>query len=336
MRTLFDACTLGPLTVKNRFVRSATAEGRANKEGLLKDDVAPIYEALAAGGVGLIISGHMYVHPEWKCSPGQTGIWGDEHLPGLARLAQAAQTHGAHAVAQLNSATRPPHELSAAEIRETADAFVAAAERACAAGFRGVQIHAAHGYLLSAFLTPAANQRTDAYGGDGAGRRRLLVEVMERTRAAIGPDRALLCKLGVVDGRDNSLPLAESLETAQALAAAGVDGVEISTTFPGDHALPVVPGIDAPEKEAYFAPAARVLKGALSIPLILVGGLRSRVVMERLVLDRTCDFVSLSRPFIREPDLVNRLQSGAASRAACTSCNLCFGPRARGLRCGAL
>jgi 2,4-dienoyl-CoA reductase-like NADH-dependent reductase (Old Yellow Enzyme family) len=199
------------------------------------------------------------------------------------------------------------------------------------AGFDGVQIHAAHGYLLSAFLTPSANARTDAYGGDAAGRRRLLLEVAARVREAVGPDRALLCKFGAVDGRDNSLPIEETVETAQALARAGVDALEVSCTFGGPHAQPSAEGIDAPGKEAYFARHARAIRAAVRIPVILVGGLRSLDVMEQAVAGGVCDFVALSRPFIREPDLVNAFREGRARRAACVSCNRCYDPR--GFRC---
>lgn len=279
----------------------------------------------------MIITGHMYVHPERKCSPAQTGAWSDRHLPGLTRLAQAAKLNGAHAVAQINFAARPPAELTAAEIEDVIERFVAAGVRSIRAGFDGVQMHAAHGYLLSGFLTPAANRRSDQYGADAAGRRRLLVEIALRLRAAIGPDRLLLCKLGAMDGRDDSLPLAETLTTAAALQDAGMNAIEVSCTFPGPHAQPVAEHINAASDEAYFAAAAAAIRARVQIPVMLVGGLRSLAVMERMVSDGVCDLVSLCRPFIREPDLVNRFAADSQSRAACISCNKCF--NLRGFRC---
>lgn len=331
MNCLFDPYAIGPITLKNRFVRSATGESRCDTNGFIKDRMYPIYEELAAGGVGLIITGHMYVHRDWKCSPLQTGIWSDEHIPGLRRLAQAAQGNGAKVVAQINYAARKPAEMSAAEVSEVPDVFVAAACRAEDAGFDGVQIHAAHGYLLSCFLTPSENERTDAYGADAAGRRKLLIETAKRLRAAIRTDTALLCKLGSVDGRDNSLALAETVETARRLEQAGVQAIEVSSTLSGDHAQPAAEGIDTPEKEAYFATQARAIKAAVDIPVILVGGLRSVAVMARIVREETADLVSLCRPFIREPDLVNAFHESRAERAACVSCNKCYNPR--GFRC---
>jgi 2,4-dienoyl-CoA reductase-like NADH-dependent reductase (Old Yellow Enzyme family) len=312
-------------------VRSATGESRADTQGIIKDDILPIYEALAAGGVGLIVSGHMYIHADGKCSPHQTGIWDDKHIPGLKRLAAACRRNGTKAVAQLNYKTRDPAGMSLEDIREAEDCFVAAARRAVDIGLDGVQIHAAHGYLISGFLTPAANRRDDDFGRDATGRRRMLLNVVRRIRDEIGKHAALLCKLGAMDGRDNSLPLEETVETAKAMEDAGLDAVEISAGFAGDYAQPALKDVDAVEKEAYFADVACAVKQAVAIPVILVGGLRSLDVMERVVNDDTCDMVAMSRPLIREPDLVNAFREGRTRRAACVSCNECFNPR--GTRC---
>ncbi len=327
MSGLFSAYSFGHLALKNRFVRSATGESRADDEGILTEEIFPIYEALAAGGVGLIITGHMYVHPDWRCGPRQTGIWGDRHVSGLRRLAKVSQGNGAKVVAQINYPARSPDKMDQAAISESVDAFVAAASRAKEAGFDGVQIHAAHGFLLSGFLTPAKNGRTDEYGSDAGGRRRLLLEIVQRTRETLGSEYPILCKLGVVDGGDNSLPLAEAVETANELQGAGIDAIEISSTFAGAHAKPAAEGIDKPEKEAYFATQARAVKQAVGVPIILVGGLRSLEVMDRVVHEGVCDMVSICRPFIREPDLVNKLHQGQTLRSACVSCNKCYNPQ---------
>jgi len=328
---IFRPYNIGPLSLKNRFVRSATAESAATPDGVLMEAVFPLYEGLAQGGVGLIITGHMYVDDGWKCSSLQTGIARKDHLPGLRRLAQVCRSDRAKVVAQINHAARPPEEMSPAEIRMAVDCFVAAAERAQEAGFDGVQIHAAHGFLLSGFLTPTVNRRADAYGGDAAGRRRLPIEIATGMRRSLGPQYPILCKLGVVDGCDDCLALEESVATAQALEEAGVDAVEVSCTRSGDHAQAVAMGIDAPEKEAYFASQAKVIKRSIRVPVLLVGGLRSRKVMQNAVEEGVCDMISMSRPFIREPDLINRMEAGRADRSACVSCGECF--RKPGLRC---
>ncbi len=319
------------MSLKNRFVRSATGEARADSKGLLRDTVYPIYERLAEGGVGLIVTGHTYCHENWKCSPNQTGIWSDEHIPGLARLASASHRNDVKALVQINYAGRKPAEMSLGEINEAVECFTKAANRAMQAGFDGVQIHAAHGYLLSCFLTPSENRRTDEYGGSAEGRRRLLIEVARAIRRELGSGVPILCKLGVMDGRDNSLPIEEAVGTAVALEGAGIDAIEVSCTLPGTYMHPAAEGIDSPAKEAYFAGQAKAIKGAVKIPVILVGGLRSLDVMERIVHEGICDLVSLCRPLIREPELVNEFASGKKRCSACISCNKCFNPR--GFRC---
>ena len=330
-KSIFETCSLGHLTLRNRFVRSATAESRATHKGVLKDEIFPIYEALACGGVGLIITGHMYVSEDGRCSRRQTGISRPDHIPALRRLAQVSHAAGARVVAQINYAGRPPHKMSKADIVDVADRFVAAGGRTLEAGFDGVQIHAAHGFLLSGFLTPSVNRRTDSYGGDAQGRRRLLIEIASRLRQSLGRQYPILCKLGSIDGRDNSLRLEESVATAQALAEAGIDAIEVSCTRSGEHAQPAAQGIDKPEREAYFAAQAGAIKQTVDLPIILVGGLRSRSVMQDVVDRGICDLVSACRPFIREPDLVHRMATGDVDRSSCISCNQCY--CRNGLRC---
>ena len=326
MQSIFGSCSIGRLALKNRFVRSATGESRARPDGVLKEEVFPIYESLAKGGVGLIVTGHMCVDEDWKCSPKQTAVTRQDHIPGLQRLAQACRGNETKAVAQINHAARRLDQMTPAEIRHAADCFVAAGIRVQEAGFDGVQVHAAHGYLLSGFLTPSENRRTDAYGGDEEGRRRLLIEIVSGLRRALGPQYPILCKLGTVDGRDNSLTLAESAATAKGLQQAGIDAIEVSAGFSGDHAQMAAEGIDAPEKEAYFASQSKAIKQSVDIPIILVGGLRSREVMQSQVDEGVCDMVSMCRPFIREPDLVTNMATGCVDRSSCVSCSNCFNP----------
>lgn len=326
MKNIFGHCSIGQLTLKNHFVRSATAEARAESNGILREEIFPIYESLADGGVGLIITGYMYVDPDWKCSEKQTGITGKEHIPGLRRLAHISQGNGTKVVAQINSAPRSPDEMDKTEINDAVNRFVSAAARAQEAGFDGVQIHAAHGYLISSFLTPSENHRKDFYGVDAQGRRRLLIDVASRSRQKLGREYPILCKLGTVDGRDNSLSLEESVETARLLKEIGVDAIEVSATFSGDYVQMAAEKIDDPEKEAYFASQARAIKQSVDIPVILVGGIRSLGIMQEVVNNGTCDMVSMCRPFIREPDLVKRMEAGHTDRSSCISCNKCSNP----------
>ena len=324
MSCLFETVTIGPVAVKNRFVRSATGEWMANADGTIQERLIPMYEGLSAGGVGLIITGHMYVHRDWPCHPRQTGIFSDEHLEGLRRMAEASGRNDTRAVAQINYVGRKPHEMTMAEIAEASDAFVAAAQRAVDAGFDGVQIHASHGYLISCFLTPSENQRLDAYGHGPDGRRRLLLEVTERVIDKLGPDRIICCKLGAVDGRDNSLPLDETIETAMQLEALGLHALELSTTIGGEYLDPIAEGIDSVEAEAFLLRETVAVKEAVGIPVMQVGGLRTLSLMEQMVAEGTCDMISMCRPFLREPDIVNKFRDGTSTRAACISCKKCL------------
>ena len=331
MSCLFDRVRLGPVTVKNRFVRSATGEWMAEEDGVIQVRLIPMYEELAAGGVGLIITGHMYVLKDWPCHRCQTGIWGDHHLAGLRRMAEASRSNGTRVVAQINSAGRKPHEMTLSEIRQIKDAFVAAARRTVLAGFDGVQIHASHGYLLSRFLTPSENERTDTYGDGADGRRRLLLEIAQLVKDTIGPTRMLCCKLGAVDGRDDSLSIDETVETARQLQGLGLHAIELSTTLSGPAAEPIRKDIDSIEKEAYLLSQTEAVKEAVSMPVMQVGGLRTLALMEDMVSEGKCDMISMCRPFLREPDVANRFQDGRATRSACISCNKCLSPQ--GSRC---
>lgn len=324
---LFESVKIGPATVKNRFVRSATGEWMANRDGTIQERLIPMYEELAAGGVGLIVTGHMYVHKNWRCHPCQTGIWDDRHMEGLRRMAEASRRNDTRAVVQINYVGRKPHEMTIAEIQEAKDAFVSAAQRAVDAGFDGVQIHASHGYLLSCFLTPSENKRTDAFGDGPEGRRRLLLEIAELVKEKIGPERILCCKLGAVDGRDDSLSIDEVVETAGRLESLGLHALELSTTFSGAKMGAIKEGIDSTDKEAYLLRQTVAVKEAVNIPVMQVGGLRTFSLMEEMVAHGKCDMVSMCRPFLREPDLVNRFRDGTSNRSACISCNKCLSPQ---------
>lgn len=354
MSNLFESAKIGPMMVRNRFVRSATWEAMATSEGAVTPRLVDTIAALAKGGVGLIISGHAYVRPEGQAGTLQMSASRDELIPGLRQMAAAAHDHGAKMILQVahagyfaahNLTGAPPFavsaavklddiprkELTSADIHEVVDAFAAAAVRAKAAGFDGVQIHSAHGYLFNQFLSPLFNKRTDAYGGTLQNRVRVHLETIQAVRQAVGADYPVLIKLNGRDFIEGGLELEESVEAAALMEQAGLDAVELSsgmTKFSQFGASRM--RISNQNKEAYNQEEARALKRRLKIPVILVGGIRSLPVAERLVSEGVCDFISMSRPLIREPDLVNRWQSGDRRKAACTSDNLCFGPARSG------
>ena len=202
------------------------------------------------------------------------GCFAAEELTGTTPIAVSAA---------VGSDDPPGREVSAAGIRDLVRAFADAARRAKAAGFDGVQIHAAHGYLLSQFLSPRFNRRADAYGGDIRQRSRVPVEVIAAVREVLGRDTALLVKMNCRDWAEGGLEPDDAIQAAILLQEAGVDAIEISSGLPRFSKFAVRPGIDSEEKEAYHQEEAKAFRQRLKVPLILVGGIRSFAVAERLV-----------------------------------------------------
>lgn len=351
---LFQSAQIGSLKLPNRFIRSATWEGLAATDGACTDELVRLMGELAEGGVGLVISSHAFVRPEGYAVRGQLGVDRDDCIAGLARMAEAVHGKGGRIALQLAhggllagtqltgqpalapSQTGGPEktrrrEMTEADIRDTIGAYGQAALRAREAGFDGVQVHAAHGYLLNQFLSPWFNRRTDRYGGSIENRARMVLDVLASVRKAVGKDYPVLVKMNSADFMEGGLTREDSLQAALMIAAAGADAIELSGgTLLSGKLSPSRSKIDSVEQEAYFRDAARTFKAMLNIPLALVGGIRSFEVAEGLVRDGIADFVSMSRPFIREPGLVNRWKRGDRSRATCVSDNRCFGPPMRG------
>ncbi len=342
------------MTISNRFVRSATWEGMAAEDGSVTPALTKTMVDLAEGGVGLIISGHTYVLPEGQAGPWQLGIHKDELQYGLTRLTTAVHEAGGKIVVQLahaghfaakaltgkpphvvsdftGLAKSPRHELTKPDIKNLINAFAEAARRARSSGFDGIQIHSGHGYLLSQFLSPEFNRRQDEYGGDIAHRTRIHLEILQAVRSAVGGDYPVLIKINSEDHVANGLSRDDSIRACSMLADAGIDAIELTGgTLSSGKLSPSRTGITSEEKEAYFTDAAKALKQKIDTPLILVGGIRSLRMAEKTIHAGTADFISMCRPFIREPGLINRWKSGDASPARCKSDNLCFGPALEG------
>jgi 2,4-dienoyl-CoA reductase-like NADH-dependent reductase (Old Yellow Enzyme family) len=224
-------------------------------------------------------------------------------------------------------AKSPRKEMTVDDIQEIVVAFGQSASRAREAGFDGVQIHSAHGYLLSQFLSPAFNKRVDDYGGPVENRAKLLLEVLRRLRDDAGSDFPVLVKINSQDFLDGGLTLEDSLKVGAMLQEGGIDAIELSGgTLVSGKLSPSRMGIKSEEKEAYFRDSAKAFKEVLKVPIIMVGGNRSFQLAESLVTQGYTDYVSMSRPFIREPYLIKRWASGDLRKAACISDNQCFGP----------
>lgn len=362
--TITTPFNLGALGLSSRLVRAGTSETMASERGEVTDQLIELHRRLAAGGIALGILGHAYVHARGQYLTRQTGIHDDSLIPGLTRLAAAVHAEGGRIFAQLAHAgsqsrvsgiqqlapSPVPNALvgtvaeaaSEREIEEALDAFASAARRAKEAGFDGVHIHGANGYLISEFSSPLANIRDDAWGGDARRRSKFFVEVAERVRHSVGPGYPVTAKVGMVDAIMGGVELDESIARIGELASAGLDGVEVSVGVMtrGSDSCRTYVAVDRGRArrdllvhrwfkdgpaEAYFEPwAAAVKRAQPDLPVILVGGMRTAREMNRVLRDGVCDLVAMARPLIREPDLPGRLLRGGQLPAACTSCNICL------------
>ncbi|MBN2325316.1 MAG: NADH:flavin oxidoreductase [Spirochaetes bacterium] len=355
---LFTPIRIGTIEVKNRFVRSATHDYMATQDGAVTDRQVSLYRELARRDIGLIVSGHAFVNPEGKASPFQIGAHRDEMTGGLARIADTVHEYGGFVFLQISHAgrqTKPkltgctplapsavyeptydvmPRAMSGKDIINVIKDFIHAARRAKEAGFDGVQLHMAHGYLLSSFLSPHTNRRTDEWGGPLENRLRVSVDIIKGIKDLLGNGYPLIVKLNSTDLFEGGIYAEESVEAAKVLAAHGVDGIEASGGIAEGGRGTAWKGILAEEEEGYFAGNAARMKQAVSVPVFGLGGLRTFSVMERLVSDGRVDLVSMSRPFIREPKLVKKFFDGETGKSSCISCNGCF--NVRGISCSEL
>jgi len=351
---------IGGMIVKNSLVRSATYEHMASEGGRVTDGLVKFYRTLAEGGIGLIITGAAYVQPSGRSVPCMTGIHRDDLIPGLRKIAQTVHENGdgckvaiqlLHCGRQsfeLESTVAPsavfepvvrkmPREMTVEDIEETMEAFAKAARRAKEAGFDAVQLHAAHGYLLSEFLSPYTNKRTDEFGGSTENRTRIVEDICKRIVENVGTDFPILIKMNADDFLEGGINLNESKKIAERLSRVGFAAIEISGCMwevrtRSKKELGWTPAmlpesrtnIRSKDKEAYFLPYARDIRKVIDVPLILVGGIRSLDVIENILAEGSVDFVALSRPLVRQPDLPNRWLKGIGGLTAeCISCNDC-------------
>jgi 2,4-dienoyl-CoA reductase-like NADH-dependent reductase (Old Yellow Enzyme family) len=228
-------------------------------------------------------------------------------------------------------------EMTVDDVQSLVEAFAEGAERARESEFDGVQIHAAHGYLLSQFLSPVYNRRVDAYGGTIKNRARILVEVLRAIRSRVGSQFPVLIKINSEDFLPDGLSVDEMIEVSLQLEKEGIDAVELSGgTADSGKFVPVRLGkIGSEGKEGYYRIASQRLKKRIAVPVILVGGIRSYNVAKHLLEGEYADYFALSRPLIREPHLIRRWREGNTSKAECLSDNLCFRPirAGRGMYC---
>ncbi|EFK06474.1 NADH oxidase domain protein [delta proteobacterium NaphS2] len=350
MKRLFTESYINGLLLKNRFIRAATWEGLATPEGAVTPKLIDRMVSLAKGGIGLIISSHSYISKEGQGTPWQIGIYEDNLIDGLKDLTTEVHNNGGKIISQLAHAgqyaetklTKQPalsvsyvpdsHDssfkvVSKADITRIVFSYAAAAERAKAAGFDGIELHSGHGYFLSQFLSPAYNQRKDEYGGSIQNRVRIHCEILQAVRKAVGLEYPLFIKMNCADFIDNGLDIEDSLQAARIFNEMGVNAIEVSGGIIRTGKLaPSRPGINSKEKEAYFKEYAKKIKAAVNIPVILVGGIKTLDTAINIIDEEIADYISMSRALIREPDLINRWEKGDQNKAKCKFDNLCFNP----------
>ncbi len=358
MKQIFEETRIGNLALKNRLVRSATWENLADEKGHMTYPLYQVHKELAAGGVGLIITGYAFVTRDEQPNPGMMGIYDDSFITEYRKLTDMVHEQGSRIVMQIaygGTQTGYPPEgrtiwgpskeadlatgvvptpMTKEDIRSLVKAFGDAAARAKEAGFDGVQIHGAHSYLLSQFLNPYYNRRTDEYGGSVENRARMHLEVYDEIRRRVGDDYPVMIKINSEDFIDGGATIEDSLSLAKMLDERGIDAIEVSGGTGGSgEKIPARLKINAPQKEAYHAEYAKRIAATVKAPVLLVGGLRSPEVIEGLLGSTDIELFSLARPLLAEPDLPHRWQSGDRTRARCVSCNGCLQYRKGGNFC---
>ena len=328
VKKIFEDINLKSMTLKNRLVRSATWEGIANPDGSITEESYEIYDELAKGGVGAIITGFTSVALNDYYFGGMMRLSDDNLIPQYKKLTDIIHSYNIPVITQLalGAYYRPagsrfeqvePDNMTVDEIHLVRDQFIEAAVRAEKAGFDGVQIHVAHFFFLSRFVSPAVNHRKDEYGGSAENRVRLVVEIINGIKEKV-PSLHITAKINSSDFTYGGLDEDESLAQCRLLCAAGLDSIEVSGNGTS------VGGIRPHKNEAYFVPFAAKLADEVKTPVIAVGGMRSLDVMEEVLNKTKIELISLSRPLLREPDLPNKMKDGISTVSKCVSCNACY------------
>ncbi|MGL5312560.1 MAG: NADH:flavin oxidoreductase, partial [Peptostreptococcaceae bacterium] len=342
MKKIFDKTQIKNMNMKNRLIRSGLWEMLADDKGHMTPQLFSIYKELAEGGVGTIMTGYSYITENEQPNPNMMGIYDDSFIPEYKELTDMVHKNGANIIMQivyggsqthLNPPSKliwgpsavenqiskvTPVEMTKEDIKKLVKAYGDAAQRVKESGFDGVEIHAAHGYLLSQFLCPYYNRRNDEYGGTIENRARIIFEVYEEIRNRVGEEFPVLIKVNCQDFMDkDGLTPEDSIYVSKKLAQLGIDAIEISG---GNESTPsVLEGNLGPartkvvmgkDRESYFREYATMLAKEVDVPVILVGGNRNLDVMEELLNHNNIEYFSLARPLTAEPDLINRWMGG--------------------------
>jgi 2,4-dienoyl-CoA reductase-like NADH-dependent reductase (Old Yellow Enzyme family) len=387
MNQVFEKTSIAGIVLENRILRSATYEGMADEEGRPKDELSSIYERLARNKVGAIITGYVAVQRNGRVARNMCLFDSDDYIDDYRKLSAKVREHNVPLILQIahggggcfQDATREtvapssvsyplysrPRALSESEIEEIIDNFVKAIVRAKKAEFSGVQIHAAHGCLLAAFLSPHFNRRQDRWGGSTENRFRIMGEIIRRARQQVG-DYPIFIKISAYDGFKDGATVEESVRLSKMLQEAGYNAIEVScgnnkpfnmtrvTKIPVQAIITFIPQFSQMPylQKKLMAPlipfllkryqplynynveAGRKIKEQVTIPVIVVGGIRKLRDIEEIISENKADYVSMCRPFIIEPDIVSKFSSGKQVESRCIDCGYCLmGLMANHLRC---
>jgi 2,4-dienoyl-CoA reductase-like NADH-dependent reductase (Old Yellow Enzyme family) len=377
----FEPASLAGIKLRNRIIRSATHEGMADEKGFPTENLKKLFIRLAKGEVGAIITGYAGIQPDGKSSLfAMSMIDSDDSIPAYREITSAVHEYDTPIILQIAHCGRQtrskstglrtvapsalrdafysedtPKELSESEIYEIIENFVSAIVRAKLSGFDGVQLHLAHGYLLSEFLSSHSNHRKDGWGGPIENKYRIVAEIFKRAKEQVG-DYPILVKMNAHDGRKNGMKIDESVKIAQMLEQSGCAAIEVSCgvfedglytmrgeKLPADAAMKYTfkykklpklvkviakPLLTAFMKQPkpllnYNLEAAIQIKKSVKVPVIVVGGINNIDDINRIINDHSMDFVSLSRPFIIEPNIVAKFRQGTQTVSKCIMCNYC-------------
>jgi 2,4-dienoyl-CoA reductase-like NADH-dependent reductase (Old Yellow Enzyme family) len=371
MSILFTSFNFNKLEIKNRFIFSACEDNLPTDLGLVTDEIIKKGRRVAAGEVGLIISSHIAVHPLGRGRKRQLGIYSDDMIPGLKDLTDAVHGQGSKIIFQLGHAgiqamekaigqlpigpspSRRNNEMNEDQIQEVLLAFAKGASRSIEAGADGIQLHAAHGYLINEFLSPYFNHRSDLWGGSEENRFRFLGSIVTEIKKILPEGLPLLIKLNSNDYTpEQGITTGLAAAYAKRLAQIKIDGLEVScgttSQSPWNMCRGKVPAKEIskgfPEarrsyvegvlgeldgkfelQEAYNLEATKMIRPVMgNVPLFAVGGFRQVACMEEAVENGGTDCISMCRPFIREPYLVKHIKEGKTKTASCLSCNKCL------------
>jgi 2,4-dienoyl-CoA reductase-like NADH-dependent reductase (Old Yellow Enzyme family) len=355
MKNLFDPAVIGGVSLRNRFIRSATMEASFEQDGHFARNLLKFYEPLAGNDVGAINTGMIGIDENSRIRPSMVKGYGDTFIPQMGLITERVHALGGKIVVQIShcglranplesgdfllgpsdtvtASGKPVKGMTHAEIQAVVTNFAAVAAHCKEAGDDAVQIHSAHGYLLSQFLCPYYNRRTDEYGGDIMGRSRIVLEVYDAIRAAVGKSFPVWIKINCTDLHEQSISADEFLWIGRELDKRGMDAIEVSggANIDGNSAA-VVKNV---KTEGYFAQQALQLAENVSASVIAVCGFRTLAGAAEWLNKGKIEGIALCRPLISEPGLIHRWKNGDTQKARCISCNKCFAPsRSGGVTC---